>query len=72
VREERDVGRRVSRGRTLVASADEAWAIRRPEGTGGETRRGRVLSDEIGRREKRGRAWTVDGHGRGDVEGEIR
>jgi hypothetical protein len=34
---------------TAAMSADEAWAIRGLEGTGGEPRRGRVLSDE-GRR----------------------
>jgi hypothetical protein len=43
-----NIGRRVLRGRTLVASADKAWAIRGLEGTGGKARRGRVLSDEGG------------------------
>jgi hypothetical protein len=41
-----NVRKRVSRGRTLVASADEAWVIRGLEGTGGEVRRGRVLLDK--------------------------
>jgi hypothetical protein len=59
--EERDVGRQVLRRHTLVASADKAWAIRWPEGTGGEMRHGWVFSDKIRQRgRKRGCAWTVD------------
>jgi len=54
---ERSVGKRVSRGRALVASADEAWAIRGLEGTGGEARHCRVLSDE-GRGGGDERGWT--------------
>jgi hypothetical protein len=53
-----DIGKWVSRGRTLVASADEAWAIRGLEGTGGKARCGRVLSDK--------------GRGRGGERGQSR
>jgi hypothetical protein len=41
-----NVGQRFSRGRALVALANEAWTIQGLEGTGGEVRCGRVSLDE--------------------------
>jgi hypothetical protein len=61
-----DVERWVSRGHAPVASANEAWAIRGLEGTSGEARHGRVLSDE-GRGGRDERRWS----GRGQRDDKI-
>ena len=53
----RGIGRRVSRRRALVASADDAWAIRGLGGTGAK----RDVVGFVGRRARvRRRAWMVE------------
>jgi hypothetical protein len=62
------VGRRVSRGRALVASADEARAIRSSEESKAQVAR----RDVVGFFRTKGEEEGTSVNGRGEVEGVIR